>query len=278
MRGLRIEPEIELVARTGREFRIVGLRVQAAAHDDDAPRALGEVRVDGDREGDVGERPRGVHRDLVGVGMHLADQEMRRILRNRGGMRFPLEERRGVPGPREGSGSALPARQGELLAPRPEPGHTAHQRPRQAGFLFGSHQGKHRSQRNRHVAAADQFQHAQGVPRLIIAPGVSRDHGDAEHLDLRGLQQHHHRHLVRTTRAGAVLIDQHQALAGRVGGGRRHHARGQCHRRKGEKLARSQGILLSAAGSASRGPRTPARRMAAASPPPVYGLQPSRRA
>jgi hypothetical protein len=48
---------------------------------------------------------------------------------------------------------------------------------------------------------------------LFVAPGVAGDHGDAEDLDLGGLQEDHHRHLVGAAGAGAVLIDEDEALA-----------------------------------------------------------------
>ena len=57
----------------------------------------------------------------------------------------------------------------------------------------------------------DQFEHAQGVLHLFRLPRIAADHRDAEHLGLRGLQQHHHRHLVGAAGPGAVLIDDHHA-------------------------------------------------------------------
>ena len=46
LRRLWIEPEIELVAGAGGEFRIGGLRIETAAHEGDAARQLREVRID----------------------------------------------------------------------------------------------------------------------------------------------------------------------------------------------------------------------------------------
>jgi len=59
---------------------------------------------------------------------------------------------------------------------------------------------------------AGQLEHAQGVLRLLIAPCVAGDHGDAEHLHIRGLEQRQNGHLVRAAGPGAVLIDEHKAL------------------------------------------------------------------
>ena len=76
VRSLGVEPEVELVARIVDVLGVVGLWVEAAAHDDDALRELGEVRIDCDGERDVGERAAGVDADLVRVRVHLADEEV----------------------------------------------------------------------------------------------------------------------------------------------------------------------------------------------------------
>ena len=46
----RIEPEVELMARALCKFRIVGLRIEAPAHDDDALGEFGESWIYGDGE------------------------------------------------------------------------------------------------------------------------------------------------------------------------------------------------------------------------------------
>ena len=64
-----------LVANSGS----AGLRIEAAAHDDDAFGERGEFRIDGDGERDVGERAGGVDGDLVRMRAHLADEEVRGV-------------------------------------------------------------------------------------------------------------------------------------------------------------------------------------------------------
>jgi hypothetical protein len=49
------------------------LGIETTAHDDDAFGGRGEMGVDGEREGDVGEGSGGVDGYLVGVAVHLAD-------------------------------------------------------------------------------------------------------------------------------------------------------------------------------------------------------------
>src|ERR1019366_5289271 len=56
--GFGIEPEVELVAGMGGELGVIGAGGEASAHDGDAGGELGEVRIDGEGEGDVGERAR----------------------------------------------------------------------------------------------------------------------------------------------------------------------------------------------------------------------------
>ena len=58
MRGLGIEPEVELVPRAGGELGIVGLRIEAAAHEHDALGERGEFGIDGNGERDVGHTAR----------------------------------------------------------------------------------------------------------------------------------------------------------------------------------------------------------------------------
>jgi hypothetical protein len=44
--GLGVKPEVEFVSRARGELRIIGLRVQAAFHEGDAFRQLGDARLD----------------------------------------------------------------------------------------------------------------------------------------------------------------------------------------------------------------------------------------
>jgi hypothetical protein len=63
----------------GGELRIVGLRIQAAAHHHDALGQRGKLRIDGDGERNVGQRSGGVDRHLVRMRVHLADEEVRGV-------------------------------------------------------------------------------------------------------------------------------------------------------------------------------------------------------
>ena len=84
----------------------------------------------------------------------------------------------------------------DRATPRAQPHHVTHQRLLQSGFLLRAHQRKRCAHGDRNVTVPGQLQHAQRVLRLLIAPGVAGHHGDAEHLDLRRLQQRQHGHLV----------------------------------------------------------------------------------
>ena len=74
--GFGVEPEVEFVARAFGEFRVGGLGIEAAAHDDDALGELGELRIGADGEGDVGHGSGGEDGDLMRMGVDLADEEM----------------------------------------------------------------------------------------------------------------------------------------------------------------------------------------------------------
>jgi hypothetical protein len=82
------------------------------------------------------------------------------------------------------------------------------------------HQRQHRARNDRHVGALRDFQQPQGLIHLFVAPAVAADDGDAEHLDVAGLQQHQYRLQVGTGRTIGVLIDDDQALV-RIGPGDR---------------------------------------------------------
>src|SRR4029453_12333294 len=82
-RGLRIEPEIELVARARCKLRVIGLRVYAAAHYDDASGQLRELGIDRHRKGNIGQRTGSVDRHLSGMRPDLADQEVGSIFSKR---------------------------------------------------------------------------------------------------------------------------------------------------------------------------------------------------
>ena len=66
----------------------------------------------------------------------------------------------------------------------------------QAGFFLCADERKDCAAGYGNVGVAGEFEHAQGVEGFFVAPGVAGDHGDAEDLDLRRLQQSQHGHLV----------------------------------------------------------------------------------
>ena len=74
------------------------MRIEAAAHDDQSLRQFGEMRVERNGEGDIGQRPRGIYGHLVRVGVHLPYHEMRRVFGDRLGVRRALEHRWSFPG------------------------------------------------------------------------------------------------------------------------------------------------------------------------------------
>ena len=191
------------------------------------------MRIDRHREGDVGERTQGEDGHLMRMRMDLADQEMHAVLRDRRNVRRTLRQRRHVPRTRQ----RRLRRPREPLTPGAAPRHLTHEGYLETRLLLRADQGKHRAQGHRHVGGADQFEHAQRVLRLVVAPGVAGDHGDAENLHVRGLQQHHHGHLIRAARSRTILIDEHQAF-GRQG---RRAGRGSPDRRRGHGRDREQG-------------------------------------
>ncbi len=221
---LRIEPEIEFVARAGREFRIIGVRIEASPHDDETLRQLGEMRVERHGKRNIGQGPRRVNGHLVGMGMDLPNQKMRRVLGDGFGVRLALGERRSLPGTerccrcRRLDQSGRRGQRIQELAPGTQPGHLADQRCHQARLLLRSNEGKHRAERHRHVGSTEQLQQPQSVARLVVPPGITGHDRDSENIDLRRLEQCHHRHDVGSSGAGRILIDDDHALL-REGGG-----------------------------------------------------------
>src|ERR1700679_3641266 len=83
MSSLRIEPEVELVARIVGKLRISRLRTQTASHNNDALCQLGEVRVDRNGKGNIRQRTSRVDRDLMRMRMHLTNKKVRSIFGQR---------------------------------------------------------------------------------------------------------------------------------------------------------------------------------------------------
>src|SRR5258708_16774588 len=81
----------------------------------------------------------------------------------------------------------------------------------QLSFLATADQGEHGAGHNRNVRATDDFEQTLRMGYLFVAPLVSTDHGSAQHLDLRRLDQHQKCLQVAATRAAVVLVDTHLA-------------------------------------------------------------------
>jgi hypothetical protein len=183
---------------------------EASAHDGDAGGELGEVRIDGEGEGDVGERAGGVDGDLVGMRVDLANEEVSGVLVEGlgGGRAF----RQGW----DDEGTMVGLHVGVVgeRAPGSVPGEGADERALEEGLLLGADEGENGSGDDGDIGAVDEFEHAQGVLDLLRLPRVAGDHGDAEDFDGGGLEQDHHGHLVGAGGAGAVLIDEDEAGRG----------------------------------------------------------------
>ena len=153
-----------------------------------------------------------------GMGANLPDQKMCRVFGDGLGMRLALEQWRSIPGAerrcrcRRLDQSGHRRQRAQFLAPGTQPGDFPDQRRHEAGLLLRPDQRKHSPERDRHVGTSDQLQHPQCVPRLVIPPRIAGHDRDAENIDLRRLQQGHHRHDVRPSRSGSVLVDDDHAL------------------------------------------------------------------
>jgi hypothetical protein len=98
------------------------------------------------------------------------------------------------------------------VSPCAEPADLAYEWSGEAGPLLRAHERKDGAGNHRHVASADQLEHAQRMLHFLIAPGIAGHHGNAEHVDVRRLQQHHHRHLVGSAGTGTILVDEHKTF------------------------------------------------------------------
>jgi hypothetical protein len=206
--GFGIEPEVELVAGMGCELGVGGLRGEAAAHDEDALGELGEVGVDGEGKGDVGERAGGEDGDLVGVGVDLADEEVGGVfVEGLGGGRALY-----LGGKIVWTVIGLGAGFGGQVPPGAVPGEGAGEGLLEVGFLLGAEEGEDGSGNDGDIGAVDELKHAEGVLDLFGLPGVAADHGDAEDLHLGGLEEDHHGHLVGAGGTRAVLVDEDEPL------------------------------------------------------------------
>ncbi len=170
-------------------------------------RELGEVGIDGEGERDVGERASGVDRDLMGVRVDLADEEVGGVFVEGfdGGVTlFKRWKHEGV---------VVGLRAGFLgeVSPGTVPGEAADGGGVVHGLGLRAEEREDGAGDDGDVGAVDELEHAERVLDFFGLPGVAADHGDAEDADLRGLEQDHHGHLVGAAGAGAVLVDENEA-------------------------------------------------------------------
>ena len=105
-------------------------------------------------------------------------------------------------------GRALLGRLHPMLHPRAFPGKLAVERLPLVGLRFGIEQRIGGARHNGNLGMAGQFHPAQGLRGHPVGPAVAADRGDAQHLDIGGIQ-HHHLH-----QAKAIIIDDDLACAG----------------------------------------------------------------
>ena len=134
--------------------------------------------------------------------MDYANQKMRRIFAGWRGLGQSLRHRA------KSVGSVIHA-----WRPRPQPRRGSILFFQQFRFVLPAHQRIFGSLQYGDVGPADYFQHAQRVGDFLGQPHVSRHHRDAQHLGLRRLDQKQHRLLIRSPRAGGILVDDDFSLA-----------------------------------------------------------------
>src|SRR5271165_6384400 len=88
----------------------------------------------------------------------------------------------------------------------------------EAGFFGSADQRENRAGEDGNVGAANDFQQAEGVGHLLIAPGVAADHCNTEDFCLWGLNEKQKGLHVAAAGAGAVLVDNDFAAGLRAGG------------------------------------------------------------
>lgn len=208
--GFGVHPEIEFAAGIEAEFGIGGLRIDAAAHDDELLGEFGEVRVDCDGEREIGERASGVDGDLMRVEMNHADHEVRCVFGGGCGVRRAFDERGNFEGAVEFFAASSPV-------PSALVDDFAVERFPVRDELRGIVEREDGAGDDGNVGASDDFEHAESVGDFFVAPAVSGDDGDAEDLGLRGLDEGEDGLLVGGGGAAGVLVNDDFARG--LGGG-----------------------------------------------------------
>ncbi len=214
--GLGIPPPVELPAAV--EPVIAPLvHVEPGAHDHQFLHQLRKVRLELERQRDVGQRAAAPEDHFARVLADGVDHEIRGVLRHRLDGGASRREHRhfirivisaGVPGPLVS----------ELAV---------HGFP-QSGFLARIDQRELGALRDRDVPVTRQLQHPEGPLGTGLHLAVPGDDADADHLDAGGLQQHHERLIVRPGGAADVLIDEDLLLG--AGTRRRHQHQAEASR------------------------------------------------
>ncbi len=201
---LRVEPEIEFVTRIVQKLRIVTARAQASSHKNEFLGEFRKLRIEGNREREIGHRPTFINRHLVRIFVNHAEDKVSRILvrwlgrwrsfwewRNNGRLMPPAI----IPGPRirDLAITLLP-----ILR-----------------LVACAHQRKSRTRNYGNIGAPDNFKQSQRVSHLLIAPLIPADHSDAKNLNLRRLDHQQQSLHVASAGARAVFVDDD--LAARLG-------------------------------------------------------------
>jgi hypothetical protein len=160
-RGLRIVPDVGLSHRGD----IAGHSRRAAHHRDPGHEA-GQLGIELERRGDVRERPHRHQPDLAGMSPHEVDDLLLRGRRRLRAHRMVV------------AGTALPVVAVHVVG---ELGRPAQHRALGAAG-------------DRHVGAADQIEHAQGVAGCERHLDIAPDRAHAEQLDVRVQRRVHNRH------------------------------------------------------------------------------------
>ena len=225
VRGLGIEPEVEFVARVG-GFDIVCLRIEAAAHNQDAFSQRRELRIDRDSQRNVCQRPGGVNRNLMRMRAHLTDEKVSRVFIEWLRGRQTLGHGWNFEGPVRLRFHST-GRRCHKPSPCAQPRDFAVERCLHACLLLVADQRKNSATNDGNIGVPGQLQHAQRVQRLFVAPRIAGHHGDSEHLHVWRLKQRKHCHLIGAAGTSAILIDQDQALLSGA-----HRDAGQKQKRK----------------------------------------------
>jgi len=210
--GFRIHPEIEFALGRERKFGIVGLRIDAAAHDDEFFGEFGEVGIEGNGQGEVGHRAGGVDGDVVWIFIDHAHEKVCGVFGGGfcGGRAF--WHGRDFVGAVDGVTLGI--------VPCALVDDFAVERFPLGDVLLAVHQREGGAGEDGNVGAADDLEEAQGVLDFFVAPGIAGKDGDAENVSVRRIDERKDGLHVGAAGAGGVLVDDDFALGLRGSHGR----------------------------------------------------------